>query len=84
MSATPLSPEASPYVKVQLSPMACWAAVGGHGYRAASAAALFPALSVGQVVMTSDAVPHGGPTVPWITWNVDETVPVALVVTSAA
>jgi len=82
MSATPLSPDASPYVSVQTSPFASCAGVGGQGYRAASAAAVFPALSFGQVVMTSDAAPPAGPTVPWVTWSVVETVPVELVVTS--
>jgi hypothetical protein len=67
MSEVPLSPASSPYIRVHTSPAACWAVVGGHGYRAASAAALLPALSVGQVVMMTVEVPHGGPTVPPMT-----------------
>ncbi|MDR3649411.1 MAG: hypothetical protein P4L20_10000, partial [Acidimicrobiales bacterium] len=66
----------------QTSPAAIWAAVGGHGYRAASAVGLLPALSVvGHVAAAGDG-PQGGPTVPSTTGNVVFTVPVALVVTS--
>jgi hypothetical protein len=77
------SPAWSPYVSVQKSPAACWAAVGGHGYRAASAVGLVPALSVAGHVNRAGWGPHGGPTVPWTTLNVVDKVPVALVATSA-
>src|SRR5580658_7378503 len=67
---------------VQTSPLAASAAVGGHGYNAASAAGLFPAESVAGQVAAAGAGPHGGPTVPWTIVNVPEMVPVALTVTS--
>src|SRR5580658_5220394 len=62
--------------------MACWAAVGGHGYSAASAAGALPALSVAGHVAAAGAAPHGGPTVPWTTGNMSEIAPLAVVVTS--
>ena len=55
------------------SPALTWAAVGGQGYRAASAAASLPALSVPVA---------GGPTVPVATVKLVERVPVAVVVFS--
>ena len=67
---------------VQVSPLASWAAVGGHGYRAASAVGLFPLASVAGHVAAAGAGPQGGPTVPSTTSNVVEIVPVAVVVTS--
>jgi hypothetical protein len=72
----------SPYVRVQVSPAACWVGVGGQGYRAASAVGLVPAVSVlGQVAAAGDG-PHGGPTFPSTTLNVVDIVPVAEVTTS--
>jgi hypothetical protein len=81
--ATPLSLAWSPNVSVHTSPIACCAAVGGHGYSAASAVGLFPATSVAGHVTTAGLGPHGGPTVPWTTVKVVETPPDALVVTIA-
>jgi hypothetical protein len=81
--AMPPSPAWSPYVSVQTSPMACWAAVGGHGYRAASAVGLAPPLSVAGQVKRAGAGPHGGPTVPWMTLNVVDNAPLVLVATRA-
>ena len=83
MVATPLSLAWSPKVRVQTSPLACWAAVGGQGYSAASAVGLLPAASVAGHVTTAGAGPHGGPTVPWTTLKVAETPPEAVVVTMA-
>jgi hypothetical protein len=70
MFSVPTLPEASPNERKHESPAACWAVVGGHGYLAASVAALPPVESV--------PVP-GGPTVPVATVKADENVPVALV-----
>src|ERR1700686_873104 len=61
--------------------MANWAAVGGHGYRAASATGLLPLLSVAGHLTTAGAGPHGGPTVPATTSNTVDTSPLAFVVT---
>jgi hypothetical protein len=79
----PLSLAWSPYVSVQTSPAACWAAVGGHGYSAASAVGLPPPSSVAGQVSRAGGGPHGGPTVPWTTLNVVDNAPVELVATSA-
>ena len=65
------------------SPIACCAAVGGHGYSAASAVGLFPAVSVAAQVPAAGAGPHGGPTVPCTTLKVAEIEPESLTVTSA-
>jgi len=67
----------SAYVNWHTSPMACWAAVGGHGYLAESAAGDWPALSVAGHVTMSGAGPHGGPIVPPRTVQAVDSVPVA-------
>jgi hypothetical protein len=79
-----LSLASSPKVSVQVSPAACSAVVGGHGYRAASAVGLFPALSVAGQVAAAGAGPQGGPTVPSITWKTVEMAPFEVVVTRAS
>jgi hypothetical protein len=81
--ADPVSLASSPKVRVHTSPMAACAAVGGHGYSAASAVGLLPAVSVAGHVTTAGAGPHGGPTVPSTTLNFVETAPLALTVTIA-
>ena len=51
IATVPCFPPASPKDSVHESPAASWAAVGGHGYFAASVVGLPPELSVvGQVV----------------------------------
>jgi hypothetical protein len=55
------SPDSSPKVMLHVSPAAIWAAVGGHGYLAASVVASPPALSLPV---------DGGPIVP--VWTVKE------------
>jgi hypothetical protein len=62
--------------------MASWAAVGGHGYSAASAAGLLPAVSVAGHTATAGVGPQGGPTVPSTTSKIVDTAPLPLVTTS--
>jgi len=54
----------SPNINVHTTPAACWAAVGGHGYFAASVAGAFPALSADGQTSRAGGPPHGGPVVP--------------------
>jgi hypothetical protein len=51
IGTVPSLPPSSPKASVQVTPAAVCAGVGGHGYAAASVAALPPVLSVGQVVI---------------------------------
>jgi hypothetical protein len=62
--------DSSAKVRRHESPAACWAVVGGQGYLAASVAASPPVESVPGA---------GGPTVPVVTVNGEDIVPVAVV-----
>lgn len=73
--------EESPNANAHESPAAVCAAVGGHGYLAASVAGAFPPLSVVGHVTRSDA-PHGGPGVGEMMLKVVEMLPSAATVTS--
>ena len=73
------APPASPNESEQKSPAAIWAAVGGHGYAAASVTGLPFELSAGQD--WRGVAPHGGPVVPATIVNVVENPPLASVVT---
>ncbi len=94
MIPTARSPLMSPIASTQVAPAACWAGVGGHGYSAASVAAL---PLVVQPVMTDvegtvwvhvGVVPGtGGPVVPalrtWVPVRVPFVAPLLGTVTSA-
>ena len=87
IAPTARSPLMSPMASTQVSPAACCAAVGGHGYLAASVAPSPEVVQLGMVVVVAGVplpVVHigvpaaGGPVVPDLTVNDPVKVPVAV------